>query len=103
MGFVKMPEMLSTELIKALAGNVYTVKDEPSPIEEMAAACKEYRKEDKKHDKKDDKKEDKKHTPEKSWKDDECCCPKKVKFIFLLNNAVVINVNAVCEEERSPA
>jgi mono/diheme cytochrome c family protein len=52
MGYVKMPEMLSPELIKALAGNVYTAKDEPSPKDEMAAAWKEYLKEDKKEDKK---------------------------------------------------
>lgn len=103
MGFVKMPEMLSPELIKALAGNVYTVKDEPSPKDEMAAAWKEYFKVDKKEDKKEDKKDDKKYTQEECWRDDECCCPKKVKFIFLLNNAVVINVNAVCEEDRRPA
>ncbi|MHB1391662.1 MAG: hypothetical protein ACYCYE_01025 [Clostridia bacterium] len=82
MGSVKMPEMLSPELIEALAGNVYNVKDVPSPKDEMAAAW------------------NKKYTPGKCWRDDECCCPKKVKFIFLLNNAVVIYVNAVCEEDR---
>ena len=107
MGFVKMPEMLSPEIIKALAGNLYTANDEVSHPAEMAAARKEYIKEDKKHDKKDDKwddkkdykkheeKDDKKHDK----KDDECCCPEKVKFIFLLNNTAVINVNAVCEED----
>lgn len=107
MGYVKMPEMLSSELIKALAGNVYTAEDEVSPKDEMAAAWKEYIKEDKKHDKKDDKwddkwddkKDDKKHGKKDDKKDDECCCPEKVKFIFLLNNAVVINVNAACEED----
>ncbi|HYF82384.1 MAG TPA: hypothetical protein VEB00_05070 [Clostridia bacterium] len=107
MGFVKMPEMLSPELIKALAGNVYTAKGEPSPKDEMAATWKKYIKEDKKHDKKEDKKEDKKrgkkYTQEECWEDDECCCSKKVKFIFLLNNAVVININAVCEEESYTA
>lgn len=105
MGYVKMPEMLSPELVKALAGNVYTINEEPSPKDEMAAAWKEYMKEDKKEDKKQDKKEDKKENKkceQKSyWHDDnECCCPQKVKFIFVLNNAVVININAACEEEE---
>jgi hypothetical protein len=104
MGYVKMPEMLSSEVIKALAGNVYTVKSEPSPKDEMAAAWKEYIKEDKKCDKKEDKKYDKKEEekcePKAHWTDEECCCPKKIKFIFVLNNAVIINVNAVCEEEK---
>jgi hypothetical protein len=112
MGYVKMPEMLSSEVIKALAGNVYTVKSEPSPEDEMAAAWKEYIKEDKKCDKKEDKKWDKKEDkkydkkeeekcePKAHWTDEECCCPKKIKFIFVLNNAVIINVNAVCEEEE---
>lgn len=108
MGYVKMPEMLSPEIVKALAGNVYTVKDEPSPKDEMAAAWKEYIKEDKNCDKKEDKKcskkEDKKCEPKACWHDDtDCCCPNKVKFIFVLNNAVVINVNAACEEELQPA
>lgn len=107
MGYVKMPEMLSPELVKALAGNVYTVNEEPSPKDEMAAAWKEYMKEDKKEDKKRDQKEEKKKDRKEEakcgsgpvWDDDDCCCPKKVKFIFVLNNAVVINVNAACEEE----
>jgi hypothetical protein len=110
-----MPEVFSPELVKALAGNVYTVKEESSINDEMAAAWKEYMKEekkddkwddqcdkkdDKKHDRKHDKKEDKKSEPTDRWHDeDECCCPKKVKFIFFMNNAVIINVNAVCEEE----
>ena len=31
--------------------------------------------------------------------DDDICCPKKIKFIFVLNNVVIINVNAVAAEE----
>ena len=42
MGYVKMPEMLSPELAKALSGNVHTVKEEPSPKDEMAAALKDF-------------------------------------------------------------
>lgn len=99
MGFVKIPKTLSPELIRALAGNVYTAKDEVSPKEGLAATWKEYIKESKKHGKKDDKK----HGKKDDKKVDECCCSKKVKFIFLLNNAVVINVNALCEEDRHPA
>lgn len=113
MGFVKMPEMLSADLLKVLAGNVHTVKEQQKHEDEMAAAWKEYLKEDMKCDKMDDKKEDKKEDKkwDKKWDkkhdkkeckkhdNDECCCPDKVKFIFLWNNAAIINVNAVCEEE----
>lgn len=99
MGFVKVPEMLTPEIIKALAGNAYTCKNEPSPKEEMAAALREYFKADKKWSKK----EDKKSEPKEFWNDEECCCPKKVKFIFALNNAAIINVNAACEEDNAPA
>lgn len=100
MGYVKMPEMLSPELVKALAGNIYTVNEEPGPKDEMAAAWKEYMKEEKKEEKKNDKKKEAKCGAEPIWHDDDCCCPKKIKFIFVLNNAVVINVNAACEEEE---
>ncbi|HOS69025.1 MAG TPA: hypothetical protein PLG67_12090 [Bacillota bacterium] len=97
MGYVKMPEMLSPELAKALAGNVKAVKDESSHTDEMAAALKEFFKEEKN----ERKKESGGCAPKHKVKDDvECCCPKKVKFIFALNNAVVINVNAACEEEE---
>ncbi|MDD4680077.1 MAG: hypothetical protein PHP79_04190 [Clostridia bacterium] len=99
MGFVRVPEMLTPEIIKALAGNVYTCKSEPSPKEEMAATLREYFKADKKCNKK----EDKKSEPKELLGDEECCCPKKVKFIFVLNNAAIINVNAACEEENTPA
>ena len=64
---------------------------------EMAAALKEFFKEEKN----ERKKESGGCAPKHKVKDDvECCCPKKVKFIFALNNAVVINVNAACEEEE---
>ncbi len=99
MGFVKMPAMLSSEALKALAGNVYTVKDEPSPKDEMAAAWKDFFR----PEKKSYKHEEKRCVPEPSPIDDDICCPKKVKFIFLLNNAVVINVNAIAGEEVDPA
>ena len=99
MGFVKMPEMLSSEVLKALAGNVYTVKDEPSPKDEMAATWKDFFK----PEKKSYKHEEKRCVPEPSPIADDICSPKKVKFIFLLNNAVVINVNAVAEEAFDPS
>ena len=98
MEYVKMPAMLSPEVIKALQGNVYTIKNEPSPKDEMAAAWEESIKEDEKCDKK----EEKKCEPQKIMSDEDCCCPKKVKFIFVLNNTVIINLNAVCEEDRCP-
>jgi len=94
MGYVKMPELFSPELVKTLAGNVYTVKEEQKHEDEMAAAWKEYLKPEKKCDKKED---------DAAWKkrkkDDDVCCPDKVKFIFILDNAVVINVNAIAEED----
>jgi hypothetical protein len=96
MGYVKMPEMLSPDVIKALAGNAYTINDESSSEGEMAAAWKDYFKEDQKEEKT-------KCVPEEYWKDNDICCPEKVKFIFVWNNSVVINVNAVAEEESEPA
>lgn len=98
MGYVKVPEMLSPEVLKALAGNVYTVKDEPSPKDEMTAAFKEFFRAEKKHGKK----EEKKAVPKPHKMDIDTCCPKKVKFIFVLNNAVVINVNSIAEEDGGP-
>lgn len=106
MEYVKMYEMLSPKLIKALTDSMDTGKDEPDTKEEIAEALKEYMKEDKKPDKKKDKWDDSwddRDDKKKDKKDDDCCCPEKIKFIFVLNNAVVINVNAACEEERQPA
>jgi len=103
MGYVKMPGMLSPELVKALAGNVHTVKEEPSPKDKMAAALKDFFKADKKERKYEDNEcAQPKHKARRVIDDDEICCPKKVKFIFLLNNAVVINVNALAEENNTP-
>ena len=70
MDYVKLPELLSAETIKALAGNMAAVKEMISPRED-----------------------------ESGCPNDECCCPKKIKFIFVMNNVVIININAVCEEE----
>jgi hypothetical protein len=98
MGYVKMHGMLSPELVKALSGNVYTVKEEPSPKDEMSAAWKEFFRAERKHSKK----EEKKSEPQRILGDADICCPKKVKFIFVLNNAVVINVSAVAEEDARP-
>lgn len=95
MGYVKMPEMLTPELVKALAGNKYTVKDEPSLKDEMAATLKDFFSSEKKNRKI----EDSECAPKHRVIDNDICCPKKVKFIFLLNNAVVINVNAIAEED----
>ncbi|MDD3705161.1 MAG: hypothetical protein PHC45_03730 [Clostridiaceae bacterium] len=73
MEYVKMPELLSAEAARVLAGNMEAVKDMLVAREEASygGGC----------------------------HDDDCCCPKKIKFIFVLNNVVIINVNAVCEEE----
>lgn len=71
MEYVKMPELLSSEAAKVLAGNMDAIREMVSP-REVDGGC---------------------HGNE------ECCCPKKVKFIFVLNNVVIININAVCEEE----
>jgi len=93
MGVVKMPEMLSPELVRALTGNMYTVKGEPSPEDEMAAAWKEYLKPEKKCKRR----EDTVVQASECSGDIEAISPKKVKFIFVLNNAVVINVNTAAE------
>lgn len=76
MEYVKMPELLSSEAAKVLAGNMDAIRDMMSSREEASygGGC----------------------------NGDECCCPKKVKFIFVLNNVVIININAVCEEDNGP-
>ena len=71
MEYVKMPELLSSEAAKVIAGNMDAVREMISS-REYDGGC---------HD------------------NDECCCPKKIKFIFVWNNVVIININAVCEEE----
>ena len=73
MEYVKMPELLSTEATKVLASNMEAIREMVNS-REGDSAC--------------------------HGDDDECCCPKKVKFIFVLNNVVIININAVCEEEK---
>jgi len=72
MEYVKMPELLSNEAVKVLAGNMDAIRDMMSS-RETDGGC---------------------------YGDENCCCPKKVKFIFVLNNVVIININAVCEEEK---
>ncbi|MEA4848257.1 MAG: hypothetical protein VB106_13595 [Clostridiaceae bacterium] len=70
MEYVKMPELLSVEAAKVLAGNMEAVKDMITANISSGVGC----------------------------GNDDICCPKKVKFIFVLNNVVIINVNAVAEE-----
>lgn len=70
MEYVKMPELLSADAAKVIAGNMDAVREMMS-YRESDGGC----------------------------SNDDCCCPKKIKFIFVLNNVVIINVNAVCEEE----
>ncbi len=71
MEYVKMPELLSTEAVNVLAGNAEVVKTMISSRD----------------------------TVSRCLEDEGVCCPKKVKFIFILNNVVIININAVAEEE----
>jgi hypothetical protein len=73
MEYVKMPELLSTEAAKVFAGNLDAIKEMMNSREEvnLSGGC---------------------HR-------DDICCPKKIKFIFVLNNVVIINVNAVAAEE----
>ena len=99
MGSIRIPEMLTPEMIKALAGNVYTVNDESVPKEEAIASGEERFKPDNKFGKK----KEKEHALYENTNDIDICCQKKVKFILVLNNAVVINVNAANEEDRRPA
>lgn len=74
MDYVKMPELLSPEVVKTLAGNMGELR---SVMEDRtdSSPC--------------------------SGRDD-ICCPKKVKFILFLNNVAIINVNAVAEEDNYP-
>lgn len=71
MEYVKMPELLSVEAARVLSGNIDALR-EIMNSNEVDGGC---------------------------HGDDECCCPKKIKFIFVLNNVAIINVNAVCEEK----
>jgi hypothetical protein len=72
--YVRMPELLSPEVVRTLAGNMGELR---SVMEDRtdSSPC--------------------------SSRDD-ICCPKKVKFILFLNNVVIINVNAVAEEDDHP-
>jgi len=72
MEYVKMPELLSSEAAKVLSGNMDALR-EMMTGREVASA---------------------------SNGSDDICCPKKVKFIFVLNNVVIINVNAVAAEDN---
>lgn len=73
MEYVKMPELLSAEAAKVLTENMNAVRDIMTSREEASYNGSCHR--------------------------DDICCPKKVKFIFVLNNVVIININAVAEEE----
>lgn len=73
MEFVKMPELLSAETAKVLAGNVDAVKN--ALRDEVGGAC-------------------------GGGSRDEICCPKKVKFIIFLSNVAIFNMNAVAEEDN---
>ena len=71
MEYVKMPELLSNEAAKVLAGNMDALRDMMSSRD-----------------------------TDNGCHNDDICCPKKVKFIFVLNNVVIINVNAVAAEDN---
>ena len=96
MGFVRIPEMMTPEGAKALAGNIYTVKNEPDLKQEINASWKAFFKLDKKRYKK----KEEECAPQKHSNDVDICCPNKVKFIFILNNTAVIDVNAISDENR---
>ena len=70
MEYVKMPELMSSEALKVLFGNVEAVKGLVGTREHESSGC----------------------------DNDECCCPKKVKFIIVFSNVAIFNINAVCEE-----
>lgn len=73
MEYVKMPEMLSAEVARVLAGNMGELRAMMEADSRSSGHCGE---------------------------NDDICCPKKVKFILFLNNVVIINVNAVAEDEN---
>lgn len=72
MEYVKMPELLSTEATKVLANNMEAIREMVSS-REANSVC---------------------------HGDEDICCPRKIKFIFVLNNVVIVNVNAVAEEDN---
>ena len=74
MEYVKMPELLSEDVVNALSGNLGEIRSMMEADADSPCGSKN--------------------------KDNDICCPKKVKFILFLNNVVIINVNAVAEEEE---
>jgi len=71
MEYVKMPELLSSEAAKVLSNNMDAIRDLISS-REVDNGC----------------------------HNDDICCPRKVKFIFFLDNVCIINVNAVAAEDH---
>lgn len=74
MEYVKMPELLTPEVVRALAGNAGAIK---SMMETDAVAANSG-----------------------SGHNNDICCPKKVKFIIFLCNVPIWNINAVAEEDN---
>ncbi len=79
MSEVRIPELLTPDIIKALSDNVETLKTAFSAEEERCVA---YGGKDGCHK-----------------EDDDCCCPKFLKFKFILCSVVIINKNAECEDD----
>ncbi|HYE80801.1 MAG TPA: hypothetical protein VEG39_01405 [Clostridia bacterium] len=74
MEYVKMPELLSPDVVKTLAGNMGAVKN---MLEADAVSPRNGGHGD----------------------NDDICCPKKVKFIIFLCNVPIWNINAVAAED----
>lgn len=71
---VKIPELLTPEIIKSVAANAESLKSVLSSGDEKAALGYEC------------------HSA--------CCCPKLLKFKFVLCNVFIFNENAECQENK---
>ena len=74
MGEIKIPDLLTPEVVQAIASNAESLKTLFNTNGENTIF-------------------NDKHCPE-------CCCPDFLKFKFILCNVVIINKNAVCREDK---
>jgi len=72
----KVPELLTPEVIQSVAANAESIKSVLSSGDEKAAMSYDC------------------HS--------ECCCPKLLKFKFVLCHVFIFNENAACEEAEPP-
>lgn len=74
---LKVPELLTPEVIQSVAANAESLKSVLSSGDEKAAMSNEC------------------HS--------DCCCPKLLKFKFVMCNVFIFNENAECQEDGPPS